>query len=505
MEENWEIETTIAAIIAFHPQLDKEDLNRMEPIFQRAANIVANSWEPYEDLLATFLLEYQRLWAQTDNSNTGVLRNMFTRLEEKLKGIDKNRGAYDERSFKRLADWKPGYSNATCFIPIQQLWLNVIRQIKGGNSLPLLSTPTHTPAYLQATELIRRLAAYQEAGKKPCSWDFQLAIARCAMEDKEEAIATARQLLQDEYLHLCLFLLDENTQPEPPYNHPTAWIAAGLVKAPETEFKAFKSFSCNTLPHNHLTGDYEWKEVKPKENSYETDRRLLQLDSHKWHKYNERNSHQLWQEHLIINSKYNMDDSRYMEPLLCCYPNRPEPLIAQIISNYMAFGSPQEDSKRTLACALRMLLSFHCPLKEMSLLLLSGSLLFVDKTVRSYAAELWIEGLSTGRINNHRVGEILARLINMELAPLKRFTTQVYESMYKRSAFHNRQLEELLTVFISGLPDKPVTGLKQLLELYLELLTINRSKVTNEQLLQRLQEWATNSNLKKVTTSLNKL
>ena len=72
MEENWEIETTIAAIIAFHPQLDKEDLNRMEPIFQRAANIVANSWEPYEDLLATFLLEYQRLWAQTDNSNTGV-------------------------------------------------------------------------------------------------------------------------------------------------------------------------------------------------------------------------------------------------------------------------------------------------------------------------------------------------------------------------------------------------------------------------------------------------
>ena len=51
MEESWEIETTIAAIIAFHPQLDKEDLNRMEPVFQRAATIVANSWEPYEDLL----------------------------------------------------------------------------------------------------------------------------------------------------------------------------------------------------------------------------------------------------------------------------------------------------------------------------------------------------------------------------------------------------------------------------------------------------------------------
>jgi len=123
---------------------------------------------------------------------------MFTRLEERLKGIDENRGAYDERSFKRLADWKPGYSNATCFTPIKHLWLNVIRKIKGGNAFPLLSTPTHTPAYVQATELVRRLAVYQKAETKPCPWDFQLAIARCAMEDKEEAIATARQLLQDD-------------------------------------------------------------------------------------------------------------------------------------------------------------------------------------------------------------------------------------------------------------------------------------------------------------------
>lgn len=504
MEESWETDTTIAAIIAFHPQLDEEDFSRMEPIFQRAANIVASSWMPYEDLLATFLLEYQRLWAQADTTPQGFLRNMFTRLEEKLKGIDSNRGAYDERAFKRLADWKPGYSNATCFIPFKKLWIDVICRIKGGNTLPLLSAPTHTPAYIQATELIQRLAAYQKAGTKPNTWDFQLAIARCAMEDKEEAIATARQLLKDEYLHLFLFLLDEDTQPEPPYNHQPAWITAGLVKSPETEFKAFKSFSCNTLSHNYLSGNYGWKEPKPKENAYETDKHL-QLEFYKWHEYAERNSHQLWQEHLIINSKYNMDDSRYMEPLLCCFPNRPEPLIAQIITCYMSFGTPQEDSKRSIAHALRMLLSFHCPLREMSLLLLGGSLLFADKTVRSYAAELWVEGLTAGRINNRRVGEILARLVCMELAPLKRFTTQVYESMYKRSNFHNRQLEELLTVFICGLPDKPVTGLKQLLELHLELLSNNHSKVTDEQLRQRLQEWTASSNLKKVITSLNNL
>lgn len=138
----------------------------------------------------------------------------------------------------------------------------------------------------------------------------------------------------------------------------------------------------------------------------------------------------------------------------------------------------------------------------MSLLLLGGSLLFADKTVRSYAAELWIEGITAGRIDSQRLGEILARILCMDIAPLKRFTTQIYESMYKRSAFHNQRLEDLLATLLGRLPEKPVTGLKQLLELYLELLNINRSKVTDKDFLQRLQAWTKNSNLKKVATSI---
>lgn len=504
MNESWETDTAIAALIAFHPQLDEEDFSRMEPVFQRAANIIINSWAVYENFLATFLLEYQRLWTQKDTANQGFLSKLFTRLEERLKGIDANRGAYDERAFKRLADWQPAYSNRTCFEPIKQLWLEVIRKIQKGDSLPLLSTPTHSPAYIQATELVRRLAVYQEANAKPCSWDFQLAIARCALEDKEEAIAVARQLLNNEYLHLCLFLLDKGTQPEPPYNHPSAWLAAGLVKEPDTEFEAFKNFSCNTLPHNYLTGNYGWKEPAQKENQYAADVRLLQLDFYKWHEYAEHNSHQLWQEHLIINSRYNIGDSDYMEGLFSFFPNQPEPLVAQIINCYMDFGSPQEESKRSVANALRMLLSFHCPLREMSLLLLGGGLLFTDKTVRSYAAELWVEGIANNRIDNHRLGEIVARIINMGIVPLKRFTTEVYESIYKRSTFHNQQLEELLTVLIGGLPDNPVTGQKQLLELYAEVLRMNGHCVTDEKVRKRLEMWKKNTNLKKVVTALER-
>lgn len=498
MDETGEVDATIASIIAFHPQLNEDDFNRMAPVLQRAAGIISNSWQLLENLLATFLLEYARLWKQTDTPISDFLRSMFDGLKEK----DENRGNYDERAFRYLSDWKPNYSEATCFEPIKQTWLEVIRKIKEGDPLPLLSAPTHAPAYVQSTVLVERLAAYQQAKADPCSWDFQLAIARCAPEDKKKAADLAKQLLKDEYLHLCLFMLEDHTQPQPPYEHQTAWLTAGLVKAPDTVFDAFKSFSCYTLPHHYLTGDYQWREPQPKEDLHRDYACRLDLDFYKWKVYLEHNSHLLWQEHLIINSKYIMDDSTYMERLLCCFPNRPEPLIAQIIICYMNFNAPQEDNKRTIACALRMLLSFHGPLREMSLLLVAGSLLFVDRTVRSYAAELWIEGISTGRINNRRLGEILARLINMNIAPLKRFTTEVYESMYKRSAFHNRQLEELLAVAICNLSDTPVNGQKQLLELYLDLLHINNSRVTDENVRQRLEIWKKNANLKKVATAL---
>ena len=207
---------------------------------------------------------------------------------------------------------------------------------------------------------------------------------------------------------------------------------------------------------------------------------------------------------IVISPEYNIGDSDYMERLFSFFPNQPEPLVAQIINCYMDFGSPQEESKRSVANALRMLLSFHCPLREMSLLLLGGGLLFVDKTVRSYAAELWVEGIANNRIDNHRLGEIVARIINMGIVPLKRFTTEVYESIYKRSAFHNQQLEELLTVLIGGLPDNPVTGQKQLLELYAEVLRVNGHCVTDDKVRERLEMWKKNANLKKVVTALER-
>ncbi|MSE89511.1 hypothetical protein GKG12_19515, partial [Escherichia coli] len=59
-------------------------------------------------------------------------------------------------------------------------------------------------------------------------------------------------------------------------------------------------------------------------------------------------------------------------------------------------------------------------------------------TVRSYAAELWVEGLSTGRINNHRVGEILARLINPEKPDVPLNKNDAFQKVQKRRVQEKR-------------------------------------------------------------------
>ncbi len=66
-------------------------------------------------------------------------------------------------------------------------------------------------------------------------------------------------------------------------------------------------------------------------------------------------------------------------------------------------------------------------------------------------------------------------------------------------------MEKLIKVFICGLPDNPITGQKQLLELYLELLRMNSSRVTNERIRERLEVWRSNANLKELVASLSEI
>ncbi|MDB8956570.1 DUF6493 family protein, partial [Parabacteroides merdae] len=128
-------------------------------------------------------------------------------------------------------------------------------RIKDYNTLPLLSTPTHRPAWIDPSVLVSRLSAYQKKRIKPDSLDFQIALSRVALDDTEEAVRLAEQELAGEYRELLLFLFKPEARPNGPFTFQAVWMTAALVKSPDTVYDEFKDFPYSAVNRAYLTGD----------------------------------------------------------------------------------------------------------------------------------------------------------------------------------------------------------------------------------------------------------
>ena len=112
-----------------------------------------------------------------------------------------------------------------------------------------------------------------------------------------------------------------------------------------------------------------------------------------------------------------------------------------------------------------------------------------DKTVRAYAAELWINGVTQNTINSQQIGDIIGRHQAIELTPFKRFTDLLQTNLFQVSKPHNQALQNLLNACLARLSDKPANGLKKLLEIYTEVLAANKPAVIPAEVLGKLNVW----------------
>ena len=85
---------------------------------------------------------------------------------DKWKKIDWGFHSYDTENKKRNRSWIAFFKNILLLLTNQA-------------NLPLLSTPTHLPCFIDPAVFVQRLLQYQNAGVEPCSQDMQLAIQRC--------------------------------------------------------------------------------------------------------------------------------------------------------------------------------------------------------------------------------------------------------------------------------------------------------------------------------------
>ncbi|WP_276090442.1 DUF6493 family protein [Pedobacter sp. JY14-1] len=496
-----------AAMLKFQNEMTADNILKLMPAFQRAYKMITNDWTIsmgyLDSMLAKFFISYGQLLVSFNPIAAEPIRIMqqsFVKLEEERKA---KWDGYKIR-LSGIKTWDV-YTRSKGYKPHKHILLSAFSLLERKISLPLLSTPTHAPCWVSIIVLIERLSLYQRADVMPDDMDLQIAVVRCHAGNVPAAISAANENLKGEYRDLVRFILGEDYRPQKNSRMKNAWLVAGNIKS---------DLSCE-FAWNSLVEDYVFQEYDYKVRKYfdvPAKRKVIRINfSDKQKKasaFKTILSKVLRSVEEVEPSVYDCTELKFdyisaehndIKRLFYLNPRQPDILIAHIIHKglrYVDFSS--ENDKKLIIYTLEALLTLNYHPGTMSDLLIASCMISSDRTVRTYAAELWIKGITEENLDSSTIGKIVGKHESIELAPLKRFTDLVISNMFQISQKHNRALENLLTSCIAEMNDTTINGCKKLLEIYAEVLSINNSKVEDDRVIRKLNTWGTAEALKKV-------
>lgn len=528
--ETYHFDLLPAAILKFQNEMTADNILKLMPAFQRAYKIITSDWTSsmgyLDNMLAKFFTSFGQLLVSFNPVAAEPIRLMqqsFVKLE------DEKKAKWDGYKM-RLGGIKPWdvYTHSLSYKPHKHILLNAFFMLERKINLPLLSTPTHEPCWVSPKTLIERLNKYQNAKITPGDMDLQIAIARCLPDNQTEAIKFDNENLKGEYRELMGLVLGEDQHPKDGYKLKTAWLVAGVTKSSpdiDAEWLSFSSLSDAYLNGefrwDSLVEDYVWQQYDyklSKNVDVPAKRKIIRVNFGDKQKKtsafktvlskilpNQKETNPSIYDYTELKFEYISAEHNDIKRLLYLTPRQPDILIAHIINKglrYIDFSS--ENDKKLIIYTLETLLTLEYRHGIMSDLFIASCMISSDKTVRTYAAELWIKGVSKKNIDSDAIGRIIGKHEQIELAPLKRFTDLIISNMFQVSKKHNNALESLLTCCIEQMSEIPISGCRKLLEIYAEVLSVNKSQIINERVISRLTAWESAETLKRVIQKLKK-
>jgi len=516
----WHISVFPAELINWQQKIQPADWQKFEPALQRAlktkpATFTAKQGD-LDYLLALFFIQACAHWVSLYPQQTKALRKQLEKFnQQKQQQTPSSTATYTPSSFH--AQIESHYVLAPCG-PYQYLLDCALQKLQQQDTLPLLSTPTHEPGWLNALTLTERLVQYQESETPPHEMDLQVALSRCYLPNTGPAIELAEKKLRGEYRNLLLFLFDKHAEPQPPFQWQSAWMIASLTKKEKRTYKAFEAFPWYKQPFSFYTGQHQWESVSEAFEAKDLDRKKMEVRTVTRYRTSMRviehpntikaDSASLTNQPLIIGDylrfkKYAGIHHNDFQRILLLTPNNPDPLLAGTLNTHLTWPQfwEEEDRKQATA-AVQALHATMNGLGNMAHVFVATCMLSADKTIAHVAGEIWIAGVNNNNISSATLGEALGIHEKVEFAPIKRFTDLAMQQLIRLSDKHNRELQIVTEQLLKQLPDEPITNLKKLLELYLELLELNRSTVTDALVLEKLSTWKATKTIQKMAGAL---
>lgn len=438
------------------------------------------------------------------------------------------------------------YSTSDPLVEVDQLRLAAAEQrLRDSLTLPLLSTPTHLPAWVAPTALVQRLLAHEAAQQPPAPADLALALARTAHAHPAEAAAALSLLpqLQHEGLRelLTWFLAPEPPplpasvtgrksvlkqftarlspliprpagQPSFEEALPWLWAVAARTRQPEAPLPALSGLTdypgvaapwtpqWQLVPKSYTYVE-TWKAGKPEHTNHWLELELPEVKAAQvppsnllLYSLHARYAHQqyaIWQ----LQADFSF--------LVGMLPNYATPLYWHTLRCVsVRSGLPESGTRDLVTQALTPLLHPGPRFDDAATLLLAVALAFAAAECRALALEVLLAAVETGRLDAAALGATLGRLLAADMMPVQRLTDTLAQAR-AISPRTDDALRQVLDTALPMLPAAPPRNTKKLLDLYADLLGRLRQPAPLA-VRERVQPWASSATLKKTVAELLK-
>jgi hypothetical protein len=415
-------------------------------------------------------------------------------------------------------------------------FMYVLHKLQHGQTLPLLSTPTHAPYWIEAETLVDRISVYQQSQTDINYMDLSLALARTLPGNRQAALEKAEQL-EGFYKDLLLFFLTDrqslNAQiadapkstalfqkltenlkwlfekkytqtPKESEKQLALWAVAARTKAPQASFDDLKDTIFGQVANVAEPFELQW-EVKrrterykyawqPNEQVYHFDELNLQLAPDIPVPLGMFYSHAVFAK---SNRSYEYFVPTDMELYESLVPQYAEPFYTKLLTHY-CLSSDIKD--QTFSEGLRTLLPAYRSFGTAALLFLASGLVNGAAVNRGIAVEVLIQTISDCRLPAVQLGECLGKFLAGNYAPAQRLVDSLTQ-IKGISALHESALVQILENLLPQITDEPPKNFKKLLELYADLCS-KYSLAAPDSVKQRAQTWQKSATLKKAIGQL---
>ena len=390
------IDVFFESLIQLQNEIPKDYAKQLKPYIQQLRKKNLGTEAPIETILLAFL------YCFTENKDL-VFNPKYTYGWEECRELKKK---LSEEAFKEYYIFYSLLSPAKQLPYLFQKAKTTLKRLQQKSTLPLLSTPTHEPFYIEAEILVDKLLQYEAQGENPDLDDLIVACNRLLFTEVSAAAKEKARQLKGTYAPAIQYYLGITDRIQLTEELLPLWAQITRIKHPDRAFPEFETTSAKEIlgvikPYYI---DYGWETYidYKGEKSTRFDYREKSPDNHLYYNCN----------------GGEVIDSKHFAYRLTLTPHYPDALVCTYIARWVTFN--EADSIRNMTLPLEAILRYDLRVRHSGWLYIGACLLFEKRRSRDLAYEYICQAIAREEDLAY-LKTYLANVLAWDYLPIPRF------------------------------------------------------------------------------------